>query len=317
VIGRKLSACRSAGDALQTGAVHPSDGPGGVDRRLTTAFPDLAVTSAVPLGEGEDHLAVLVNGELVVRFAREAGGRAIEREAAVLRFLAGRLPLPIPVPAAVAGDGAVMAYPLLPGEPLLRVPGTRRPAVGAALGRFLRALNDLDPAPVRHLLEVDDDPLTDWLDGARADAVAVHDLIPARHREAVERFLDAPPPAGAPATALAHTDLGAEHVLIEPDRGAVTAIIDWGDVALADPARDLGKLQRDLDPADHAAAVTAYGPLPDPGVPERATFHARCALLEDLAYAHRYGRPEYLANSLAAFPRLFAGGSSAQGGRGR
>ena len=39
-------------------------------------------------------------------------------------------------------------------------------------------------------------------------------------------------------TTLVHDDLGAEHILVDAARSSLTGIIDWGDMALHDPAWD-------------------------------------------------------------------------------
>jgi 2-haloacid dehalogenase len=74
----------------------------------------------------------------------------------------------------------------------------------------------------------------------------------------VEAFLTAPPPHRSGTLVFCHNDLGIEHILIAPATGTITGVIDWGDAALADPARDFGLLYRDLGPAALATALTAY-----------------------------------------------------------
>ena len=41
---------------------------------------------------------------------------------------------------------------------------------------------------------------------------------------------------------LIHNDLGTEHILLDQTSGKITGIIDWGDVALGDPAFDFSGL---------------------------------------------------------------------------
>ena len=99
--------------------------------------------------------------------------------------------------------------------------------------------------------------------------------------------------------------LGIEHVLVEPRTGAVTGIIDWSDAAMVDPAHDVGLLYRDLGPAALAAILRSGVESGDAGMRERAVFYARCSVLEDLAYGHDNGRPQFVEKSLAAFGWLF------------
>jgi Phosphotransferase enzyme family len=101
-----------------------------------------------------------------------------------------------------------------------------------------------------------------------------------------------------------HNDLGTEHVLVEPATGAITGI-DWSDAALTDPACDVGLDYRDLGPAALAAALAHYQPAELAGLRQRATFYARCKLLEDMAYGSRAGLSVYTDKSLAALPWVF------------
>lgn len=99
-----------------------------------------------------------------------------------------------------------------------------------------------------------------------------------------------------------HQDLGIEHLLV--DSGRLVGVIDWTDAALADPARDLGLLLRDLGrPALRATGVAC----PDliPGAASRVLFHARCGALADLAHGMRTGQGAYVGTSLAAVNTLF------------
>jgi hypothetical protein len=74
-----------------------------------------------------------------------------------------------------------------------------------------------------------------------------------------------------------------------------------------DPAVDFGLLHRDLGPAAAHAAMGRYRTEADDRVvlAERAAFHARCSVFEDLAYGIRTGRDAYVDKSLAAMAWLF------------
>lgn len=216
------------------------------------------------LGSGLDHHAFLV-GDLVVRV-----GADVAREAALLRVLAGRLPLPVPEPRFADAARGVLAYPLLPGHPLL---GHLPPADAASdLGRLLAALHAVDPAGLD--VPVEADP---W------------EWHPAGPPELL-RVLHADPPPPTDERVLAHADLGAEHLLAAD--GRLTGVIDWTDAAVTDPAVDFGRLYRDFGPAFLDEALRAYGRRDSPAFLRRITFYARCAALEDLAYGDPgYTRP--------------------------
>ncbi|MDQ3505904.1 MAG: phosphotransferase [Actinomycetota bacterium] len=100
---------------------------------------------------------------------------------------------------------------------------------------------------------------------------------------------------------LAHTDLGAEHLLDDGSR--LTGIIDWSDAGLADPALDFARLYRDFGPAFLDDALRAYGGLPEAG--PRIQFFARWAALEDPACGRSSGRTEYADAAERSFSWLF------------
>lgn len=288
-------------------------------RELVAArLPGYRVTSVRRLGSGEDHAAVEVNGELVVRFAGSGDAAAVAREAAPLEVVARVSPVAVPAPVFAAPEAGCLAYPRLAGTPLLHLGGGARPrhatAVGAALGELLAALRRVAHAEVADLVEVDDTAPAVWLEEAAELYAAVRAHVPAAHRPAVERFLASRAPSGAGERVLAHNDLGIEHVVVDAQSGRVTGVIDWSDAAIADPARDLALILRDLGPAaSRAAAARLPGAGDGSRLDERVWFHARCGAIEDLAYGVRSGRREYATKSLDALGWLFASGASPGG----
>ena len=291
----------------------PSETPTVADVRqvLRAHLPDHAAGSVTPLGAGLDNVTFDVDGELVVRLAREPDRDRLDREARLLAAVARVSPLPVPEPMLAVPELGCLAYRRLPGTPLLGLPRPPHAAVpiAAALGGFLAALHGIPAADVAGLADVDDTPLAEWLAEAAATYPAVAPHLPARHRPAVEAFLAAAPPADATGAdaVFTHGDLGVEHVLVDPGTWAVTGVVDWSDAAITDPAHDVGRLLRDLGPDALDAALAAHGgpARDDAALRERATCHARCGLLEDLAYGLSTGRRAYVDQSLAALAWLF------------
>ena len=101
-------------------------------------------------------------------------------------------------------------------------------------------------------------------------------------------------PDGAIQPVFSHNDLGIEHVLVDPDTGAVTGIIDWTDAAIVDPAYDFGLIFRDLGILRGGAELH-----------ERAVFYARCKVFEDLRYGLSTGLTSYTRKCLGSLPWLF------------
>jgi hypothetical protein len=60
--------------------------------------------------------------------------------------------------------------------------------------------------------------------------------------------------------------------------------LDWTDAAIADPARDLALIYRDLGPEACRLVPAHYEGSFGDADRKRAVFYARCKLIEDLAY---------------------------------
>jgi aminoglycoside phosphotransferase (APT) family kinase protein len=287
--------------------------PALVREMLAEHLPAHAGGSVEPLGSGLDHAAFLVEGELVVRFAMgdDAGDR-VAREAGLLELVARHVQVPVPRVVCSVPERGCLAYRRIPGIPLLDVPlevrAAHRLPVADTLGAMLAALHAVPTVDVAHLVDVDDTPPEQWLRDAAGAWETVAGRVPMRHHRPVEALLlAAPPPAGPRSAVFSHNDLGIEHVLVDPDSGAVTGVIDWSDAAIVDPAVDFGLLLRDLGPDALDAALARY-PSQGAGVPglrERATFYARCRALEDLAHGLETGREAYLVAAMDALRRLF------------
>ncbi len=282
-------------------------------------FPGLRGAAVTPLAEGWDNTVHLVDGVWAFRFPRRAIALdGLQREIALLPRLAPSLPLPVPHPewVGVPADGYPWAFfgaRLLPGRELAdaTLPDAEREPLATALGAFLRDLHrpglaaelggDLPVDPMRRA-----DP---GHRGARARERL--DRLRARGTWAgdgrVDRLLAGAASVG-PSTAppvLVHGDLHLRHVLVD-DSGAAAGVIDWGDVALADPCVDLSVAYAAFCGDARDALLAAYGDVVADDRETRARVLAvnLCAALAD--YADTDGRPALLAESLAGLGRAVA-----------
>lgn len=284
---------------------------------LVEQFPELDAGSARLLAEGWDNSVWVVEERLAFRFPRrEIAAPLVEREVEVLSRLAPLVPAAVPVPTHVGRPSerypwAFFGCPLLPGrEPAdVEVSDADRLALGTELGCFLRALHAPEtPAAVDPggRLPVDPNRRADMpfrvertreqLDGlAAADLWRAPPDVDRLLREA-ERLA---PPAGP--EVLAHGDLHLRHVLVEG--GALSGVIDWGDVCRADPAIDLVLYWSLLPPPAREAFVTTYG-----AVHEERLLRARvlslflCAILG--LYARDVGHARLEREALAGLGRI-------------
>jgi aminoglycoside phosphotransferase (APT) family kinase protein len=237
---------------------------------LARHLPGYEVRSITRLGEGLDNAAYDINGELIVRSSKEADharrSEATRREANLLAVVAEESTLPVPKPVFVDIEAGVLAYPRLPGLPLLDHPVAEPVRLAPALGRFLGCLHGTPLEKVEHLVERDTHPLSVWLEDAQRDYQEISEHLPAADRHQVEGFLGRTPTAEPRAAVFCHNDLGAEHVLVDAGTNAITGIIDWTDAAITDPARDLALAYRDLGPGVFEVVLAHYSsPFDDAG----------------------------------------------------
>jgi aminoglycoside phosphotransferase (APT) family kinase protein len=257
------------------------------------------IQSVERLGEGLDHIAHLINGDIVVRQAKEPDPGAVQREAAVLRIVGEHTELPVPSVLFADPDEGLLAHRFLPGLPLIDMAEADHTGIGLQLGRFLSSLHGIPLVEVEEILPREEEPLQEWLDEARESFSVIADHLGPAACSRIEAFLAAPPPADPDRLAFCHNDFGAEHILVDPDTMRVTGIIDWADAAIADPVRDLALILRDLGPGALDAALEAYGRRLTPDDRRRLVFHARCKLIEDLAYGLETASNRYIDAALA------------------
>ena len=208
---------------------------------LGSTFPDLDVATVEQLGEGWDHVAYLVNGDLVFRLPWEivegtgpAPGAAAE--IALLRAVAGRLPLAVPSPQWVAPDDAWFGYPYLAGSP---VQGGPLPDGFAAL--VTETIVAIEGAPGVGLparrQPTDDDALVASLVGRGVVPATIDAAVQNAMATRAERW----PAAVARRCVVLHADLGLDHWLVD-DTGRVVALIDWSDAVVGPPETQLRTL---------------------------------------------------------------------------
>jgi aminoglycoside phosphotransferase (APT) family kinase protein len=229
------------------------------------------------LGEGWDSTVWLAGDEWLFRFPRrQAVVPGFLREVEVLPRLAPSLPLPVPVAEVRGEPDARFRWPwagfrLLPGRELADAGAddAARARHGRELGRFLRALHDVDPAAATvagELLPVDpvrraDMPFRVGRTEEQLERLAALGLWrpPAALAALLDRARRLPEPAEL---VVCHGDLHLRHLLVADD-GGLAGVIDWIDVCRADAAIDLLLYWGHLTPAGREAFHEEYGPVDD------------------------------------------------------
>jgi aminoglycoside 2''-phosphotransferase len=255
-----------------------------------SAFADIRVERVEKIEGGWSSHTFLVDDELIFRFARfDVVARNLRREIAVLPVVQQHLSYRVPVPE-WTGDFAgrpFVGYRMIPGRPItpddiLRDEGS--------VDDIVEMISELHRVPIdiagpllgdqgrpewwqteyRRLQGRIEGEVLPLLDDDVADAV----------RRGLEAFLaddDRP-------SRLVHRDLGIDHVLLDPQRGRVSGIIDFEFIAVGDPAIDFVGFRVDLPPEICRRALDAYDPDRDPGFDERVDFYAWMGAVHAIRY---------------------------------
>jgi len=216
-----------------------------VRRLLAVQQPQFA---ALPIeahaSTGTDNALYRLGDDMVVRLPlRPSAVPSLVNEQRWLPVLAPKLPLPVPVPVAAGRPTAEhpwpwAIYPWLAGTDAALAPLDRERAV-EDLARFITALHALDPAG---------GPPSRGAGRDRGGPLAARDGPTRGAIDASSRLVDAGAVTAAWADALGaapwphrpvwlHGDIASANLLVRERR--LCAVIDWGTLAVGDPACDL------------------------------------------------------------------------------
>jgi aminoglycoside phosphotransferase (APT) family kinase protein len=253
-------------DPIEHGGIPPAEVD--IDERLVRGLlrsqhPDLAGLPLRHVATGWDNVTYRLGGELAVRLPRiSAAASLIALEQRWLPWLAGHLPVAVPVPLRHGGPGDGFSWPwsIVPwmaGRTVDREP--LNPDEAGLLGRFLASLHLPPPAgfprngyrgiPLASLSEPMEPKFAALAasgTGLAVPAAAVRDVW----QQAVAAPLDA-------ADKCIHGDLHPRNLVAS--QGRLAAVLDWGDMTAGDPATDLAAAWLLFPAAAHGALWAAYG----------------------------------------------------------
>jgi aminoglycoside 2''-phosphotransferase len=214
-------------------------------------FPAVELRSVRSITRGWDSVVLEVNGEFMFRFPRRDEVQvALMREIHLLPLLAPTLATPVPHFRFIARDITFVGYPKLNGMACEDEGLSAGQAISLlpALARFLGELHRFPRAQARQTGVIEYTPQR-WRERyhqryldvqTRVFPLLAGDLAQ-RSAQLWEDFLH--DSAGvAFQSVLIHGDLAGEHILCDPGRAVLTGVIDWGDVAIGDPALDFAGL---------------------------------------------------------------------------
>jgi aminoglycoside 2''-phosphotransferase len=286
---------------------------------IQQAYPELPDSWGGPV-QGEDgqndDILTSHRSDVLIRFPRRADAvEAIEREAAVLHFLQGLLPLPIPNPVYVSHGvhvgRAFMGFAKFPGKPLYQEmlesiddEGVIQEIV-EQLALFLSSLHRI---PVTQLdkLALPTAPSREAL--AALYTKTHEELFPQMPQDRQAQITDqfdaflGTPEHFAVTPVLVHGNFGPETILYHAKEHRISGVIDFSRACLGDPALDFARL---VGPAGYSEGFLQRWVPICPELPEllpRAKFYAVVVTLEEKLRQRR--EQEQRASTPSPFPEI-------------
>ena len=283
---------------------------------IAVDLPEFGRAPVDALGDGWDFKTFLVDGAWVFRFPkRRQCARQLKRERTLLEALVTPLStqsIAIPryhyfidKPRRFALPYA--GYPLLRGDALLscsvHLVEPRR--VGRQLGLFLGALQAAAPQPAPRSYR---DQFPAYLPDFRRELDDVATQLPDHLVAACRGLLDAPLQSDPNPPVYQHADLGAEHILIDPERGDIAAIIDWGDAGWGHTVGDLVGLWAWGGDAAVAAASAAWQQPLSCADWRRLRLRGAAYAMGSAYYGYKDRRDPLFETALGWLERMYANG---------
>jgi hypothetical protein len=240
-----------------------------------------------------DSLELLLHGD---EFDTWRVGRNVVVKFPTNEIDAAKVPLELAVDAVVRPRvGELMPRIMLVGEPSIdfpwpylgyssasgiqgqRIDGARIDpgiALASSIGSFLERLHEIGEREARAA------GIGDRIVSYEQPSVmqATIDVTTAIAGDAVSRFFLVAPPSAEVRRVLCHTDLKGEHLFVDRSCSGLTAVIDWADAEVSDPALDVAGIVGWLGPSVARDVVAASGSQ-GPHLADRAIWLARAGIL--------------------------------------
>lgn len=310
----------------------PSNATTNIDsylRMLAERVPGLTVRACEVAGEGWDSVALLVNGELIVRIAKRADvALRLANEARLLPALAGMLhgtTLDV-IPHfeyfcddPASGGMRLVGYRKLMGVPLThellqRLPADAVELLSYDLANFLSLLHFYPVKDAASLIVPLGHARGDWREEYTAFYAEVREhILPLLHpaeQKRVAAFWEDYLSDDAHfrfEPCLIHRDLvPGDHILCDPATGRLAGIIDWGDASIGDPALDFTGLLCDLGRAFAERVAASYQGDIDATFWQRAEFYGRLPPFYEIRFGQHTGDSTHLQHGLDTLREAFA-----------
>lgn len=253
----------------------------------------------VPIGSGQNSIAYELDGK-ILRLPRHAGAeRDLVREAAALRALRPRLPVPVPDLELHSIDGQLVSlHPKIIGEPLADLSGLTERAQGALAADLAAFLGALHSIPIAHLEVQPAEALSsEWGRLLSQCEATAFPLLPPKVATGLRKsFSDFLTTCDDLPRCIIHGDFGSGNILVE--HGRLSGVIDFSGCGPGDPAYDFASLAAGFGDRFVDRVLDPF-PL-DKAAKDRIRFYRMTFPLLDILYGVENGDPGTLRAGVGA-----------------
>jgi aminoglycoside 2''-phosphotransferase len=277
-----------------------------IEKAILRSCPEWTINSIRYLGEGDFCSAYLVNDEWVFRFAKHEKARAsLKRECCLLPKIAHRITLSIPSPQSAfledETNPSFVIYPLLCGDALsqekyLTLDDAARTRCAEQIAQFLNQLHSTDITLAEScgvLVNAYEKQYSELLTRARENLFSILDEP---ERVFIERVIEDYLASNGVMDfrpALLHGDFSPGHVIFDERAQRISAIIDFGDVMIGDPAWDFLWIYEDYCLDFLSRVLSAYCEYDKPALLKRVFQFSKLSIIDWTASCQEKGGSDF------------------------
>ena len=199
-------------------------------------------------GAGNDGALFLAGDTLYKVATNDATGERLRRESRLLRQVADRLSVPVPIPVELPEDESsptpvTVAYPLIRGRELPTGLLSAHSQLARQAAAFLTSLHDIDPTPLGGILDVR--CASSELARVRkaTSGVLASTLSTSSYGAVVDWWETSEERIGEwPAASLVHGDFWSGNIIVDDALESLRGVVDFADAHIGDPAEDFAAL---------------------------------------------------------------------------
>jgi aminoglycoside phosphotransferase (APT) family kinase protein len=281
---------------------------------VKSQLPNFVIKSIEKIGEGFDFFVFLINEELVFKFPRRAEGMiCLEIEQQVMPLLNEHL-FSIPEIQYVGKESTLYKWPFIvylykSGTTIAEASLTeeKRWKLAETSAYFLKKLHNVPLSKDINKLIPED--RHDKLNISSRKLSFIHNVNELKKRKLfdnIEPVLNwvnnLPPIEKRESSVIVHGDFSMQNLLVNQG-GNLSAVIDWGDIHLGDPAVDLIIVHYCLCPRAQSIFQEVYGEI-DKRTWELARFRAMYTVTINILYADDIGNKKLYSAAIRSLTRM-------------